>query len=64
MVFIYLRGTTNYAICYKGRPGPDRVINVNGFVDAGWAVDLDHRRSTSGYVFNIFGGAIRWMSKR
>jgi phosphoribosyl-AMP cyclohydrolase len=25
---------------------------------------MDHRRSTSGYVFNLFGGAISWMSKR
>ena len=32
-VFTYLRGTTDYAICYQGRPGPDRVINVHGFVD-------------------------------
>jgi hypothetical protein len=26
--------------------------------------DLDRRRSTSGYVFNLFGEAISWMSKR
>eukprot|EP00253_Pinus_taeda_P012760 PITA_12760 len=29
-----------------------------------WARDLDQRRSTSGYVFNLFGGAISWMSKK
>ena len=57
-------GTTNSPICYQGRHVPDRVINVHGFVDADWAGDLDHRRSTSGYVFNLFGGAISWMSKR
>ena len=57
-------GTTYYAICYQGRPGPDIVINVHGFVDADWAGDLDHRRYTSGYVFNLFGGDISWMSKR
>ena len=28
-VFRYLRGTTDYAIYYQGRPGPDRVINVH-----------------------------------
>ena len=28
------------------------------------AVDLDRRRYTSGYVFNLFGGAISWMRKR
>jgi hypothetical protein len=25
---------------------------------------MDHRRSISGYVFNMFGGAISWMRKR
>eukprot|EP00253_Pinus_taeda_P018465 PITA_18465 len=28
------------------------------------AGDLDQRRSTSGYVFNLFGGAVSWMSKK
>ena len=63
-VFKYLRGTTYYPICYQGRPGPDRVIDVHGFVDADWARDLDRRRSTSGYVFNLFGRAIIWMRNK
>jgi len=25
---------------------------------------MDQRRSTSGYLFNLFGGAVNWMSKR
>eukprot|EP00253_Pinus_taeda_P018824 PITA_18824 len=29
-----------------------------------WAGDLDQRRPTSGYVFNLFGGAVSWMSKK
>jgi hypothetical protein len=24
---------------------------------------MDHKRSTTGYVFNLFGGAISWMNK-
>eukprot|EP00253_Pinus_taeda_P027073 PITA_27073 len=28
------------------------------------ARDLDHRRSTSGYVFNLFGGVVSWMSEK
>eukprot|EP00253_Pinus_taeda_P011244 PITA_11244 len=28
------------------------------------AGDLDQKRSTSGYVFNLFGGAVSWMSKK
>jgi hypothetical protein len=64
MVFRYLRGTASYGLCYEGRLGLDRVVDIHGFVDADWAGDLDCRRSTSGYVFNLFGGAISWMSKR
>jgi hypothetical protein len=63
-VFKYLRGTTSYGLCYQGRPGLDRVVDIHGFVDADWAGDLDRRISTSGYVFNLFGGAISWMRKR
>eukprot|EP00253_Pinus_taeda_P021312 PITA_21312 len=35
-----------------------------GFAVKDWAGDLDQRRSTSGYVFNLFGGALSWMSKK
>jgi hypothetical protein len=63
-VFGYLRGTASYGLCYKGRPGLDRVVDIHGFVDAGWDGDLDRRRSTSRYVFNLFGGEISWMRKR
>jgi hypothetical protein len=63
-VFKYLHGTSDYVICYQGSVGPNRVLNVPGFVDANWARDLDRQRSTSGYVFNLFGGEVSWMSKR
>eukprot|EP00253_Pinus_taeda_P017461 PITA_17461 len=56
--------TSDYGLCYQGRPGLDRVLDIRGFVDADWAGDLDQRISTSGYVFNLFGGAVSWMSKK
>jgi hypothetical protein len=62
-VFRYLHGTTNYGLCYQGRLGLDRVVDIHGFVDADRARDIDHRRSTRGYVFNLFEGSISWMSK-
>eukprot|EP00253_Pinus_taeda_P016724 PITA_16724 len=37
---------------------------VNVPIPVDWAGDLDQRRSTSGYVFNLFGGAVSWMSKK
>eukprot|EP00253_Pinus_taeda_P036452 PITA_36452 len=63
-VFRYLRGTSDYGLCYQGRPGLDKVLDICGFVGADWDGDLDQRRSTSGYVFNLFGGAVSWMSKK
>eukprot|EP00253_Pinus_taeda_P005362 PITA_05362 len=63
-VFRYLCGTSDYGLCYQRRLGLDRLLDIHGFVDADWAGDLDQRRSTSGYVFNLFGGAVSWMSKK
>ena len=37
---------------------------VIGYSDADYAGDLDTRRSTTGYVFILHGGAIPWMMKR
>jgi hypothetical protein len=33
-VFRYFRGTASYGLCYKGRPGLDRLVYIHGFVDA------------------------------
>ena len=63
-VFRYLCGNTDHAIYYQERVGLDRVLDVHGFVDVDYAGDLDHRKYTSGYVFDLFGGAINWMSKK
>eukprot|EP00253_Pinus_taeda_P010888 PITA_10888 len=40
-VFRYLRGTSDYGLCYQGRPGLDRVLDIHGFADVDWAGDLD-----------------------
>eukprot|EP00253_Pinus_taeda_P033186 PITA_33186 len=55
---------SDYGLCYQGRPRLDRVLDIHEFVDADWAGDLDQRRSIGGYVFNLFGGAVSWMSKK
>ena len=63
MVFKYFCGTANNGLCYQGRPRLDRVLYIHGFVDVDWVGDLDRRISASGYVFNLFGGAISLMRK-
>eukprot|EP01018_Ginkgo_biloba_P030830 Gb_14961 [translate_table: standard] len=39
-------------------------MDILGYVDYDWVGDVDRRRSTNGYVFRLFGGAVSWMSKR
>ena len=58
------RSTSDYGLCYQGRPGLEIMLDIHGFVDADWVGDLDQRRSTSEYVFSISGGAVSGMSKR
>lgn len=64
-VFRYLKGTSKYSLCYHGNSVGDMTsLDIHGYVDSDWAGDIDSRRSTSAYVFTLFGGAISWMSKR
>eukprot|EP00253_Pinus_taeda_P028341 PITA_28341 len=63
-VFRYLCGTSDHGLWYQGRPGLGRLLDIHRFVDADWARDLDQRISISGYVFNLFGGTVSWMSKK
>ena len=55
----YLAGTTSYGIIYSGES-----VEFTGYSDADYAGDIDTRRSTTGYVFIMNGGAISWQSKR
>jgi hypothetical protein len=37
---------------------------LRGFADADWATDTSDRKSQSGYVFMVYGGAVSWRSKK
>lgn len=56
----YLRGTAEYGLAYT----PNASGHCVGYSDADWGGDLDDRKSTSGYVFLISGGAVSWRSKK
>jgi hypothetical protein len=59
----YLKGTVNYRITYTGTA--ERSPQLLGYCDADWAQDKDcKRKSTSGYVFVMCGGAVSWQSKK
>jgi hypothetical protein len=55
----YLLGTKSYGLKLGGSDVP-----LQGFVDANFAGDLDDRKSTTGFVFLVYGGAVSWRSKR
>jgi hypothetical protein len=57
-VLRYIAGTLSLGITYG------LGVGISGYCDADYAGDLDTRRSTSGYVFTLHGGAISWSSKR
>ncbi len=59
-IFRYLKGTSNFGLLYKN----NNKEKLHGFSDADWAGDEDDRRSTSGMVFKLAGGAISWRSKK
>ena len=57
----YVQGTLNYGLVYQAK---DKACILTGYSDADWAGDVDTRRSTSGYVFQIQNSTISWCSKR
>ena len=59
-IFRYLQGTRKTGIIYK--KGGSNILS--GFSDASYAPEASDRKSTSGYVFTMNGGAISWKSKR
>ena len=56
----YLVGTMYLALLYR----KNELKSCVGFSDADWAGDLDERKSTSGYIFQLSGAAISWRSKK
>ncbi|KAH9648407.1 hypothetical protein KPL70_025572 [Citrus sinensis] len=54
----YLNGTDGHDIVY-GRVDKNS-DQVQGYVDSDFAGDLDKRRSITGYVYTLFGGAVSW----
>ena len=56
----YIKNTLDYGLTYSR----DAEISPSAFVDADYGGCKDTRRSTSGYVFTMAGGAVSWSSKR
>ena len=62
-VFRYLKHTRTWYLAYGG---DENILNtdLSIFCDADWASDTSDRKSISGYVILIAGGAVSWSSKK
>jgi hypothetical protein len=58
-VLKYLKGTRDLALVLGGKS-----TELEGFIDADYAGDQDHRFSTTGFVLTVFGGGVVWDSKK
>jgi hypothetical protein len=53
----YLRGTTEKCLTFRKDE-----LKLEGYVDSDFAGEVDHRRSTTGYVFTFGSTTISWVS--
>jgi hypothetical protein len=58
-VLKYVNATRTFGISYRREP----VVNYHVYCDSDWAGDLDGRRSTTGWVAMLGGGAVAWQSR-
>jgi hypothetical protein len=54
----YAQGTKGLMLTYRRTDS----LEIAGYSDADYAGDVDDRKSMSGYVFTLAGGAISWKS--
>ena len=49
----------NYCLTYSGDP-----YVLEGYTDASWVTYVEDHTFTSGWIFNLGGGAVSWGSKK
>ena len=56
----YVQGTKSLMLTYSKSDS----LEIEGYSDADFVGDIDDRKSMSGYVFTLAGGAISWKSSK
>ena len=56
----YVQGTKGLMLTYRKSDS----LEIEWYSDADFAGDIDDRKSTSGYMFTLAGGAISWKSPK
>lgn len=60
-VLRYIKETVDMKLVYTH---DKKEVAVCGYADADWANDVNDRKSTSGYVFFVFGCCVSWLSRK
>lgn len=55
----FVSGTRTLGLCFDGTQS----IDAHGYSDSYWAGDVSDRKSTSAYVFMMYGSALSWCSR-
>lgn len=64
-LFRYLNRTQQYQLTYQPQAGSEtQSLTVHGFTDSDWGNDKNDRRSITGWVFMLYGGAVSWQSRK
>ena len=58
-IFRYLAATQEYSLVYQGKSGEGFIA----YTDSNWELDLDNRRSTTGYILKLAGCVFSWNSR-
>ena len=65
-ILLYLKGTVNKTLLYKANSASalkDFTVQCDGYADADYASDASSRRSTTGWVVNVFGQTVSYGSR-
>lgn len=57
----YIHGSIDLKMKYRKHDDADILV---GYSDADWGGDHNDRKSTSGYVFEVFGNVVSWCSRK
>lgn len=60
-VLRYVQGTRDLKLVYHRSQSADVLV---GYSDSDWGGDKNDYKSTSGYVFKVFGNTVSWLSRK
>jgi len=67
-VLRYMQGTLGHQLTYQPQSDQSGAkydpLTIHGYTDSDWGNDTMDRRSVTGWVFKLYGGAVSWQSRK